>query len=133
MSEIDHVDYIEFESQWRIGFKKYGNTIVRFCTETMVDPNVLIEKYALENSWFYKLVINDDINQHRLNFGLEFLEDRTFTNKDLRQSVYHNLIANNLCSILEPVALISCNEKSTTNKTSLQPDPKISGYQLSLF
>ena len=119
------------KSEWTIGLKKFGNAIIRYCTNTVVDPNVLIEKYALDNPWFYKIIISDDINQNRLDFGLDFFEDRTYTPDARSEQVIQYMINNNLCATLEPVALISLKEDLNVHTTQLHPDSI--DQQMSLF
>ena len=129
------VNSVEFNEQygteWAVGLKKFGNAIVRYSTNTVVDPNILIEKYALENSWFYKIIISDDINQNRLNFGIDFFEDTLYIRDTRSKQVIQYMIDNNLCATLEPVALISLNEDLNVHTTQLHPDSI--DQQMSLF
>lgn len=119
------------KSEWTIGLKKFGNAIIRYCTNTVVDPNVLIEKYALDNPWFYKIIISDDINQNRLNFGIDFFEDTLYIPDTRSKQVIQYMIDNNLCATLEPVALISYKDELNAHKTQVHPDFK--DQQIALF
>jgi len=119
------------KSEWTIGLKKFGNAIIRYCTNTAVDPNVLIEKYALENPWFYKIVISDNINQNRLDFGIDFFEDYSYKPDARSEQVIQYIIKNNFCATLEPVALISLKEDPKVDNVRPYPDPK--DQQISLF
>ena len=113
MAEAMNSSQTESRGVWTVGYKKYGNCVVRFCTDEDIDPTVLIDKYANENPWFLELVTGVDKSQFNLGFGIADLEDSEYQPSAEDMKLLYILSISSLLNTLEPVAVIEQLDTST--------------------